>query len=612
MVRVLLYLTVFAALAIGAVWLADRPGEVSVLWQGYRVETSVAIAAIGVVMLALLAMLGWGLLRFVLGLPSAFSFASRARRRARGFEAVSRGMVAIGAGDPIAAGRHAVDARRYAGNEPLTLLLEAQAAQLSGDRGRAEAAFKTMLDKPETRVLGLRGLFVEAKRRGDMAAARAFADDAVRRSPSLAWANDALLDFHTSAGDWPAARTAVERRAALRLADKADAKRQRAVLLAAEALEARGREPEKALAAALEAVKLAPGLTPAATLAGRMLSERGDIRKAVKLLETAWKEVSHPDLAAAYLDVRPGDSAQDRLARATTLSRLRPSDPEGVLALAGAAIHARDFQKARQALKPLLAGGASVRVCLLMAELEEAEHGAAGRVREWLSRATRAPRDAAWVADGLVSDIWMPVSPISGRLDAFVWTVPPATLGSHAPALDDVLADLDDSTPLIEARAEPPEPEPAVVTAVAPPPAAMPPAPAPAPEPTAPMPPVAAQSPPPAPAHPPEEPKPSVTPVAEPDPVVGLNPVAGTATGADAKPEPKLEPRTETKTETKTESKIDPKTPAKTESRMPDPEPVPDTRPKPVIFPVSHAPDDPGPDEAPPVEEKKGKFRLFG
>ena len=569
MVRVLLYLAVFAALAVGAVWLADRPGEVSVVWQGWRIDTSVALAAIAVVVLALLTMLGFGLLRFFLGLPSAFSFASRARRRARGFEAVSRGMVAIGAGDPVAAGRHAVDARRYAGSEPLTLLLEAQAAQLSGDRGRAEAAFKAMLDKPETRVLGLRGLFVEAKRRGDMAAARAFADDAVRRSPSLAWANDALLDFHTNAGDWQAARTAVERRAALRLADKADAKRQRAVLLAAEALEARGNAPEKALAAALEAVKLAPGLTPAAALAGRMLAERGDVRKAVKLLEAAWKEVSHPDIAAAYLDVRPGDSAQDRLVRATTLAKLRPADPEGVLALAGAAIHARDFAKARSTLKPLLAGGASVRACLLMAELEEAEHGAAGRVREWLARATRAPRDAAWVADGLVSDHWMPVSPISGRLDAFVWTVPPATLGSQAPALDDVLGDLDHPTPLIEAKAEAVEAEPLAVAPPPPAPSAPPPA---TPAPVA--------------QEPVEAPKPAAVP--EPAPA--------------SEPAPKVEAVAEAKTEPKAAAAVE--APAATAPA--------DARLKPVIFPVAHAPDDPGPDEARPVEDKKGKFRLFG
>ncbi len=563
MVRVLLYLAVFVLLAIGAVWLADRPGEVSVLWQGYRIETSVAIAAIGVVVLAMLAMLAWALVRFVLGLPSAFSFASKARRRARGFEAVSRGMVAIGAGDPVAAGRHAQDARRFANGEALTLLLEAQTAQLSGDRGRAEAAFKAMLDRPETRVLGLRGLFVEAKRRGDMQAARAFADDAVRRSPSLAWANDALLDFHASAGDWQAARTAVERRAALRLADKTEARRQRAVLLAAEALDARDGEPERALATALEALKLAPGLTPAAALAGRMLSERGDVRKAAKILEAAWKEASHPDIAAAYLDVRSGDSAQDRLARAQTLTKLRPADPEGVLALAGAAIHARDFGKARETLRPLLAGGASVRACLLMAELEEAEHGAAGRVREWLARATRAPRDAAWVADGLVSDTWLPMSPISGRLDAFVWTVPPATLGGKAPAVDDVLADLVDSAPLIEARAE----------AVAP-----------APPPIAPAPPPAAAAPPPA---PPPAPKPEPRAEARPEPKPAPPPVPEAA--------PKLEPLI-----------AEPLAEARP---MPA---APETRAKPVIFPVSHAPDDPGPEEALPVEDKKAKFRIFG
>ncbi len=558
MVRVLTYLLVIAALAAGAVWLADRPGEVSVLWQGYRIETSVAIAAIGVILLAFLALVVWAMARFVLGLPSAFSFASRARRRARGFEAVSRGMVAIGAGDPIAAGRHAVDARKFATDEPLTLLLEAQTAQLTGDRGRAEAAFKAMLDKPETRVLGLRGLFVEARRRGDMAAARAFADEAVRRSPSLAWANDALLDFHTSSGDWQAARTAVERRAALRLADKAEAKRQRAVLLAAEALEAKGREPEKALAAALEATKLAPGLTPAAALAGRMLSERGDIKKAARLLEAAWKEASHPDIAAAYLDVRPGDSARDRLARAETLTKLRPADPEGVLALAGAAIHAQDFARARTTLKPLLAGGASVRVCLLMAELEEAEHGAAGRVREWLARATRAPRDAAWVADGLVSDHWLPVSPISGRLDAFVWTVPPATLGRPAADLDDVLADLDDSAPLLEARAETAAPVEAVPTAAEAVPAAI---------------------------------------------VIEAAPVAPAPTP------PGPEPRSEPKPEPKAEPKPEP-APAAASEAAPVARPMAQPRPAPVIFPVAHAPDDPGPEQSAPAEAK-GRFRIF-
>lgn len=467
MMRVFTFLLAVAALAIGAVWLADRPGKVLITWPwlGREIEASVAVALIAILALAFLAMLGWTVVRFILGLPGTVGFAASNRRRARGFNAISRGMVAIGAGDAVAARRHAQDARKLIGGEPLALLLEAQTAQLTGDRIGAETTFKAMLDTAQTRTLGLRGLFVEARRSGDAKAAHAFAEEAVRLSPSLGWANDALLEHHSAVGDWAAARTAVERRAALRLSDKNEARRQRAVLLTAEALAIREQEPEKALVAALEACKLAPGLSPAAALAGRMQNGRGDIRKATKLLEAAWKIEAHPDIAAAYLDARAGDSALDRLARAEVLLKLRPSEPESSLVVAGAAIVARDFKRAREVLTPVIASAATVRTCLVMADLEEAEHGAAGRVREWLARATRAPRDPAWVADGIVSDRWLPASPVDGRLDAFVWMVPPAAIGAdaHAMLLDETVLDMPAKAPpilTVEPASEPPRPVP--------------------------------------------------------------------------------------------------------------------------------------------------------
>src|SRR5205085_12292096 len=48
--------------------------------------------------------------------------------------------------------------------EPLTALLRAQTAQLRGDRDAARRSFEAMLDRPETELLGLRGLFLEAHR----------------------------------------------------------------------------------------------------------------------------------------------------------------------------------------------------------------------------------------------------------------------------------------------------------------------------------------------------------------------------------------------------------------------------------------------------------------
>jgi HemY protein len=45
-------------------------------------------------------------------------------------------------------------------------------------------------------------------------------------------------------------------------------------------------------------------------------------------------------------------------------------------------------------------------------------------------RAVRAQHDPVWTADGYVSDRWRPVSPVTGRLDAFQWQTPVAALPS--------------------------------------------------------------------------------------------------------------------------------------------------------------------------------------
>jgi HemY protein len=160
-------------------------------------------------------------------------------------------------------------------------------------------------------------------------------------------------------------------------------------------------------------------------LAARLMVRRGDLRKAAKILETTWRTGPHPDLAKTYLNLRTGDSVRDRMARAETLAKISSWNPEARLALAQAAFEARAFAQAREALAPLLADRPTVRACLAMARIEEAEHGASsGRAREWLSRAAHAPRDPLWIADGVASETWAPVSPVSGRLDAFVWKTP--------------------------------------------------------------------------------------------------------------------------------------------------------------------------------------------
>jgi HemY protein len=427
--RALVFLALLAVAAYGAVWIADHPGTVTVVWNGYEIGMSLAIALTGVLVAAIVLGLIWAVVTGVIGLPASISRSTRERRRNKGLASLSRGMIAVGSGDPLAARRHAGDAERLLGSQPLTLLLKAQAAQISGDRDAAEQAFKRMADDPETRVLGLRGLYVEARRREDEGAARAYASEAARLAPSVTWANEAVLEAQCADSEWSAATETVERRAALGLMDKHAARRQRAVLLTAAAQRHEAGEPDTATEQALKAVKLAPDLVPAAVIAGRLLARRNDLRKAAKIIEAAWKATPHPELAKVYLNLRTGDSARDRLARAENLAKLSSWEPESRLVIAQAATEAKDFGRAREALAPLTDDRPTARVCRMMARIEAAEHGAeSGRSREWLARAARAPRDPAWVADGIISERWAPVSPVSGRLDAFVWKTPPEIL----------------------------------------------------------------------------------------------------------------------------------------------------------------------------------------
>ncbi|MDH7798424.1 MULTISPECIES: heme biosynthesis HemY N-terminal domain-containing protein [unclassified Beijerinckia] len=450
MIRTLIYIALLALIAFAMAWFADQPGAISVVWGGLRYEMS-PVVGLGILLIAtFVLMVLWSLLRFTLRVPTLASITMRMRKRDKGYTALSQGMIAAGAGDVAGANRAARIAEKTLGHEPLALLLKAQTAQISGDSATAEETFKRMADLPATRLFGLRGLYAEACRRGDDATAFAIAEQA-HAAAALPWAGQAIIEHHAMSDDWRGALDVVERNFARKTIDRRTADRQRAVLKTGIGLSMTDRAPDEALQMAREAIKLAPDLLPAYVLAGRMLARKGDIRRAAKVLESGWRVLPHPDISAAYLDLRPGDSSTDRLVRAQALARFAPDHRESRLAVARAAIDARDFALARETMAPLLDGNASrptARICLLMADLEETEYGQSGRMREWLARAARAPRDPAWVADGVISDTWSPASPVTGRIDAFRWETPAERL--HAPEeapLEPLVAPLDLPTP---------------------------------------------------------------------------------------------------------------------------------------------------------------------
>ncbi|HEY3912579.1 MAG TPA: heme biosynthesis HemY N-terminal domain-containing protein [Stellaceae bacterium] len=477
--RVLGAFVAIAILVAVAVLVASYPGHVEIVWQGWQLDTSVGVLVAAAILAALAAALVLRLLSLILGGPRALLRRRRERRRRAGYQALTRGMVAVAAGDPQEARRHARRAEALLAEPPLTLLLSAQAAQIGGDETAAKRFFTVMLDRPETELLGLRGLFNQAMRDGDRNAARHLAERAAALRPDTGWAIESLFDLEAREGRWQSARDTLAKAVKSGRIAAEPARHHRGVIeYELSRLAVAAGERQRGLALAAQAQSLAPDLaTPAAHYARLLRQEKGAGR-AAKAVERAWRTAPHPELAQVYREIWEAENPLSRVARFERLAAQNPGARETHMALADAALTAQLWGEARrhleQALRaepapsaalpaspsvaksPLTATGpgespegdfahATPRLCRMMARLEEAESGDSARLREWLDRADRAPPDPRYICASCGSDslVWASLCPRCGAFDALAWRTPAWAGRLGAPATAESRADAD-------------------------------------------------------------------------------------------------------------------------------------------------------------------------
>ena len=452
MVRIVFWLVILILVALGAIWLVLSPGAVDIEWLGYQIEgLSVSLMLVATVAVFVTIVMVVAIIKWIVGRPSACN-----RRRERlGRDALSKGLIAIGAGDAKTALQHVRVVSKKVPGDPLAKLLDAQTALQQGDNARARKVFQDLSETPEAKLLGLHGLFEDACKREDLEAAGGFADQALADNPGVAWASNAKLSASLRDDDWPVAMQILEEQYKTGIIDKLERKQKKAIVLTAHAMSVEHQDRKTAIELSRKAHALDPSLVQAAVVAGRTLAAAGNLRKASSILSKTWKLSPHPDIGESYVHASSGNSVQGQLQRARNLLRIAPGGEDGAATLAGAAIDASDWNTARQALEPYTADQPRARICWLMARIENGE-GEKDRSQEWLARAIHAPRDPTWTTDGIVSPDWSPISPKTGEFGAFEWKVPVEGPGYTEPGKDSdtFFAVVDEIKPVASGDAE--------------------------------------------------------------------------------------------------------------------------------------------------------------
>ena len=456
--RAIVFAVLAAAAVFAAYWMAQHPGQVTIEWLGSRLEPPIGLLVLAVLLFAVVVVVLYRVVRAILGTPRRIGRALAASRRKRGYKALSQGMVAVAAGDAQEAARWSRQADDLLEDPPITLLLSAQAAQLNGDEKAAEKYFNAMLEKPETRFLGLRGLLMQALREGDHPRALGYVRQAHALRPKTPWVVTNLFELSQRTGDLDGAAAALKQAVRVKVMDKAEAAHKEAVITLAKAERSRaeGREDE-ALSLARLADRSDPDFLAAALLHARIAVARKAWREAAKVVERSWPRTPSAELAALYREAAPEAKPLEQVKRMARLAALNPEHRESHLALAEANLEAGLWGEARRHLGQLitLAGEDPPRaqVCRVMARLEEAERGDAAAARRWLERAAAAPPDPAWVCDrcGAVAARWSANCGSCQSFDALDWRRPRrvGALPTGAAA---------GAVPLIAAKAPPPGP----------------------------------------------------------------------------------------------------------------------------------------------------------
>ena len=436
--KILLFFLIVMLVAIGIAYLLDSKdillGNVQTTISGTEytltpIQVLLFLIALSFTVWLILKILSFlmSVVKFITGDDTAISRYFNRNRERKGFQALSDGMLALASGEGQIAMDKVARAAKFLNQPSLTNVLAAQAAELSGNRQKATEIYKTLVQLPETRFVGIRGLLKQKLEDGNIDVAIKLAETAFDIKPKHEEMQDTLLQLQAKTQNWEGARKTLKAKLKHGSLPRDVHKRRDAVLALSQAkgLLEEGQTIE-ARENAIEANRLSSDLVPAAAMAARSYIKIAKPKYAARVIQKAWQAQPHPDLAAVFSEIAPEETATQRLNRFETLRKLTPDHRETKLAMAELYLSAEDFKKARKEVESILKKDPDARVFTIMAAIERGEGGADKLVRGWLAKALGARRGPQWTCENCQSahSAWTPVCESCEAFDTLAWKAP--------------------------------------------------------------------------------------------------------------------------------------------------------------------------------------------
>tara|TARA_B110000196_G_scaffold135668_1_gene117597 strand:- start:1004 stop:2404 length:1401 start_codon:yes stop_codon:yes gene_type:complete len=358
--------------------------------------------------------------RFLNGDETAISRYFDRSREKKGFQALSDGMIALALGENRTATIKAYRANKLLGKPEVTNLLSAQAAEQSGDRKEALRFYKALINQEKTKFVGILGIMKQKLEDGDKESALELAHQANSIKPKDNTVLTTLFELQVEKNNWTGAQKTLNTKYKSGLLPKDIFIRRNAILNLATAKEDSG---ENSITAAINANKASPELIPAAVLTASIHMKNRKKRLATNILRKAWDKLPHPDLAAAFANLEPSESANERFNRFKPWIKVHKDTPEVIMLEAELALAAENYTGARKIMGELAETSPTARSLTIMAAVERGTGAAEAVVRGWLAKALGAKYGPMWTCTKCnnIYKEWLPICEQCKAFDTLEW-----------------------------------------------------------------------------------------------------------------------------------------------------------------------------------------------
>lgn len=428
-----------AFVSTGAIWLATRPGDVTINVMDYNITMQAGFFFIALAGFLFVSLFLLRFIRSVLFLPKTIATYRAADRRKKSFRALTRGLVAVAAGDAKKATYYSKHTQGlWPDINGLSLLLEAQAAKLRGEDGFAQNRYEHLLKDKEAAFLGVRGLLKTALDQDDFARALDFARQAEKQHPKKPWVIKCVYELEIKNRLWPDALRTNHKAEKFKVYEKDKIISDRvAIFLYQHDKALRAGDDKRALSEVEKAYKLDEGFVPSVTRYVNLLLKNNKTKKSAAIIEKAWKKNTHPDLADLWTRLAPSSKGKDVTKDMTRtmqwfekLISFNPQCAEAYITAAHASMDMGHWGEAKAYLVTAEKLYPSARLYRLQAIVEQHSTQNDDSIHRLMERAADALPDKAWICQetGMIYDEWQAIAKPHGGFNTIRWDVPGARI----------------------------------------------------------------------------------------------------------------------------------------------------------------------------------------